>query len=138
MKNDYPFNLHIFLNSVECAKAMTDALKLTPEVARIVCAKNEQNKTKLGGFPISSTADEVKRINFYTSTAFEGCDIYDKKGMTFIVSDKVKRHSYMDISTSMIQICGRIRDSRYKEIVHLYDTLPYRDITLEDFRKATS
>ena len=84
---------------------------------------------KLDGFPRSSTKDTVMRINLYTSTAFEGCDIYDRDGMTFIVSDTRKRHSLIDISTSMIQICGRVRDSRYGEIVHLYDTLPYKDST---------
>ena len=57
--------------------------------------------------------------------------------MTFIVSDTRKRHSLIDISTSMIQICGRVRDSRYGEIVHLYDTLPYKDTTLEQFEDAT-
>ena len=57
--------------------------------------------------------------------------------MTFIVSDTRKRHSLIDISTSMIQICGRVRDSRYKEIVHLYDMLPYKDTTLEQFEDAT-
>ena len=118
---------------MEGAKAVIDALELTPDIARIVCADNDENTVKLAGFPRSSTKDTVRRINLYTSTAFEGCDIYDRDGMTFIVSDTRKR----DISTSMIQICGRVRDSRYGEIVHLYDTLPYKDTTLEQFEDAT-
>lgn len=137
LKRDAPYNLHIFLNSVEGARAIMDTLELTPEVARIVCAENDLNRQKLGGFPISSTSDPVRRINIYTSTAFDGCDIYDMDGMTFIVSDTRKRHTLIDISTSMIQICGRIRDSRYREIVHLYDTLPYKAAEFDQFEKAT-
>lgn len=137
LRHDSQYNLHIFLNSVEGAKAVIDALELTPDIARIVCADNDENTVKLDGFPRSSTKDTVRRINLYTSTAFEGCDIYDRDGMTFIVSDTRKRHSLIDISTSMIQICGRVRDSRYGEIVHLYDMLPYKDTTLEQFENAT-
>ena len=137
LKHDSPYNLHIFLNSVEGAKAVIDTLKATPNIARIVCADNDENILKLGGFPRSSTTDPIRRINLYTSTAFDGCDIYDRDGMSFIVSDTMKRHTLIDISTSMIQICGRVRDSRYKEIVHLYDTLPYKNTTFEQFEKAT-
>ena len=113
LKHDSPYNLHIFLNSVEGAKAILDIREATPEVARAVCADNSENRLKLAGFPISRTADPVKRINIYTSTAFEGCDIYDRDGMTFIVSDTMKRHSLID------------------------DTLPYRDTTFGQFEKAT-
>ena len=77
LRHDSRYNLHIFLNSVEGAKAVIDALELTPDIARIVCADNDENTVKLAGFPRSSTKDTVRRINLYTSTAFEGCDIYD-------------------------------------------------------------
>ena len=137
LKHDSPYNLHIFLNSVEGAKAMVDTLTATSDIARIVCADSDENLLKLAGFPRSSTTDPVRRINIYTSTAFDGCDIYDRDGMTFIVSDTMKRHSLIDISTSMIQICGRVRDSRFKETIHLYDTLPYKDTTFGQFKEAT-
>lgn len=133
LKHDSPYNLHIFLNSVEGAKAVIDTLKATPDIARIVCADNDENMLKLAGFPRSSTSAPARRINLYTSTAFDGCDIYDRDGMTFIVSDTMKRHTLIDISTSMIQICGRVRDSRYNEIV----PLPYKDTSFEQFEKAT-
>lgn len=46
----------------------------------------------------------------------------------------------MDISTSFIQICGRIRNSRYKEeITHIYATSYYKDFpTLEEFKEFTA
>ena len=46
----------------------------------------------------------------------------------------------MDISTSFIQICGRIRNSIYKvEITHIYATSYYKDFpTLEEFKEFTA
>ena len=45
----------------------------------------------------------------------------------------------MDISTLFTQICGRLRDSKYKgEIIHVYSTTKYsRDVTLDEFVAAT-
>ncbi len=69
---------------------------------------------KLGrDYLIEDTTTPVKKINFYTATAFEGCDIYDENGRTYVVSDKYKSHTLVDISTLFIQIAGRIRNSRY-------------------------
>ena len=81
----------------------------------------------------------IKKINFYTSTCFEGCDIFDPDGVTFIVSDGRKAHTLLDISTLFTQICGRIRDSRYKaQIVHVYSTTKYsKAVTLDEFVAAT-
>ncbi|KAA6304120.1 hypothetical protein EZS27_044235, partial [termite gut metagenome] len=53
------------------------------------------------------------KVNFYTSTSFEGCDIYDENGKVYIISDRKKSHTLLDISTLIIPICGRIRDSKY-------------------------
>lgn len=131
-----PYNLHIFFNSVECAKTIVDTLSLTTATTRIVCADRSENRAKLNGFPISSTSQPIRKINFYTSTAFEGCDIYDPDGVTFIVSTPQKKHTMLDISTSFIQVCGRIRDTRYKEVIHLYSTLPYMDVSLEEFEQT--
>ena len=112
LRHDSQYNLHIFLNSVEGAKALIDALELTPDIARIVCADNAENTVKLDGFPRSSTKDTVMRINLYTSTAFEGCDIYDSDGMTFIVSD-TRKHD--------------VHSKRHEETA-----LPHRHIDLDD------
>lgn len=93
----------------------------------------------MGGFAISKALDEIKTINFYTSTCFEGQDIYDENGRTFIVSNPSKEHTLMDISTTFIQVCGRIRQSNFnREIIHLYSTNRYtNDISVSDFEKAT-
>ncbi len=67
------------------------------------------------------------------------CDIYDKNGRTYIVSDKNKSHTLLDISTLIIQICGRIRDSHYKtEITHIFSETRYNNFTsYEEFKESS-
>ena len=137
-------NLHIFVNSVEFIAKVIDLAKLTPDKVKVVCStsgeNSENNQRKLGkDYPIGQPSDPVRKINFYTSTCFEGCDLYDKNGVTFIVSDGNKSHTLLDISTLFTQICGRLRDSKYKgEIIHVYSTTKYsRDVTLDEFVAST-
>ena len=137
-------NLHIFVNSVEFIAKVIDLAKLTPDKVKVVCStsgeNSENNQRKLGkDYPIGQPSDPVRKINFYTSTCFEGCDLYDENGVTFIVSDGNKSHTLLDISTLFTQICGRLRDSKYKgEIIHVYSTTKYsRDVTLDEFVAAT-
>ena len=132
-------NFHIFLNSVQGISRIIRLAGLVPEDCRIICSQSEntarQNREKLPpGFSIGSTTEPVRLFNFYTSTCFEGQDIYDENGRTFIVSEKYKDHTKMDIQTSLLQICGRIRDSRYKtEITQLYSFSKYKCVSREEF-----
>lgn len=133
-------NLHFFFNSVESIKKVCEKADLKPEQVRIVCADDADNRRKLGAdYPIGKPSDTLKKINFYTSTAFEGCDIYDKVGRTYIVSDATKAHTLVDIGTMFVQICGRIRDSIYKsDITHIFSTTRYsEDLTLEEYTQRT-
>ena len=139
-----PHNLHIFVNSVEFIAKVIDLAKLTPEQVKVVCSTSgdngENNQRKLGRtYPIEQSSDPVRKINFYTSTCFEGCDIYDEQGVTFIVSDGSKSNTLLDISTLFTQICGRLRNSKYKgEIIHVYSTTKYsREVTLDEFVAST-
>jgi len=145
LRDELPCNLHIFVNSVEFIAKVIDTLKLAPEAVKVVCSTSgesrQENQRKLGkAYPIGQPSDPIKKINFYTSTCFEGCDIYDEKGVTFIVSDGRKAHTLLDISTLFTQICGRLRDSKYKgEIIHVYSTTKYsREVTLDEFVAATA
>ena len=138
---DIGSNWHIFLNSVEGIGWIIRNAGLVPDNTRVVCSQSNgrQNAAKLHGFPISSTSDPVKMFNLYTSTAFEGCDIYDERGRTFIVSEPYKIHTMPDISTSFIQIAGRIRNSIYNgEVIHLYGTTDsHKTVNPDEFEKAT-
>jgi len=140
IKQDRTGNLHFFVNSVEFIKKAVEKAELTPEQYKIVCANNDENIRKLGiGYTIEMPSDPIKKVNFYTSTAFEGCDIYDKVGRIYIVSDANRAHTLLDISTLFIQICGRIRDSIHNnEITHIFSTTRYsEDLTLGEFIERT-
>jgi len=132
--------VHFFVNSVEFIKKAIKKAELLPEQVKVVCANSEENMKKLGtDYAIEMPSDTVKKVNFYTSTAFEGCDIYDELGRTIIVSDAHRAHTLIDISTLFIQICGRIRNSDFKsEISHIYSTTRYsEDLTLEEYTERT-
>ncbi len=140
-------NLHFFVNSVDFIADAIKRTEVTPEQVRVVCSKNEKqgkgkksNQKKLGDdFLIEDTTTQAKKINFYTSTSFEGCDIYDEEGKTYIVSDNRKSHTLLDISTLIIQICGRIRNSHYKtRIGHIFGETRYNKfVSYDEFKQST-
>ena len=120
--HNIPCNLHFFVNSVDFIGRVLHHARLSPDKVKIVC----------------STSGTVRKINFYTSTAFEGCDIYDKQGKIYVVSDGTARHHLLDVSTTIRQIAGRIRDTHYKEITHIFSTVRYAEgITYPQFKAAT-
>ena len=135
-------NYHIFLNSVEGIMRIIRLAGLRPEQCRIICSQSndetrKKNQEKLGEFPIQTTLHPVKLFNFYTSTCFEGCDIYDKDGRIFIVSEAHKNHTKMDVMTTLIQISGRLRDSKYNtEINQFYAQSEYKDVSLEEYKES--
>lgn len=140
-------NLHFFVNSVEFISSTIKELKLSPEDVKVVCSENKNqgrgkksNQAKLGDYKIETPLDPVKKINFYTSMAFEGCDIYDEEGRIYIVSDKHKSHTLLDISTLIVQICGRIRDTKYMtDIHHIFSETRYSShASLEEYKKRTN
>ena len=140
-------NLHFFVNSVDFISETINKAGLQPEQVRIICSDNKSpgrgrktNQRKLGdSYKIASTLDDISLVNFYTSTCFEGSDIYDGNGRTIIVSDKNKSHTLLDISTLIIQICGRIRDSKYKtEVHHIFTETRYKEfVTLDEFKASS-
>lgn len=75
--------------------------------------------------PIGSINSPVKKINFYTSTAFMGADVFDKDGQIFVVTDDMKPNTTIDISTSFVQIIGRIRDYQSDKIIYIYSKNRY-------------
>lgn len=83
----------------------------------------EINKYK--EMPISSINSPVKKINFYTSTAFMGADVFDKDGQIYVISDDSKPYTMVDVSTSLIQIIGRIRDYQSDKIIYIYSQNRY-------------
>lgn len=139
-------NLHIFVNSVDFIASVIKRLNLSSDLIKVVCSNNtnlgkgkKSNQKKLGeDYKIEKPLDPVKRINFYTSTCFEGCDIYDSNGRVYIVSDGNRKHTQLDISTLLIQICGRVRNCQYKKVTHIFSYTRYvGNVSLEEFEAKT-
>jgi len=121
-------NAHIFINSVSSIASIIRTMKKgafdKPSEIRIVCASGQRNhyliKKRLGNnYSISSVGSKVRKVNFYTSTAFEGCDIYDEQGKNYIITDGGKDYTKIDIVTLLPQIIGRVRNSKFKDQVDL-------------------
>lgn len=129
-------NFHFFVNSVAFISSIIKKSQLPPGLFRVVCSNNNMNKKKLGeGVEISTTSSPSKKFNFYTSTVFEGSDILDMNGYTIVVSDGNSEGRIIDISTSMKQICGRIRDSKYKNRVTYICPFPKKlELSWEEYK----
>lgn len=128
-------NAYFFVNSVDFIKDIVKVCNLDETNCRVIYSKH--NKTDVG-IPNGDTLSEPKKINFLTSTVFEGCDLYDEEGRIIIISDNKKKHTLLDISTTVQQIAGRIRNTKYwNEITHLYTTSRYVDITYEEFKEIS-
>lgn len=139
-------NAHIFMNSVTSIGKIIGLLKTSPKFdiqkIRVIASESDANKEKLkitSGLkvPISSINDEVKKINFYTSTAFEGCDIFDEDGKTYILVDGYQDCTKINITTQLPQVIGRIRNSKTKNKVELiYSPNRYlNNVTKDEFEK---
>jgi hypothetical protein len=114
-----------FVNSVSAISNIIKSAKLSPDEVKIICAKNEHNKRKLGNFTIGDANGRNKSFTFCTKTVFYGADFYSKAGLTVIVSEGHAKSSLLDISTDIIQIAGRIRtkENPFKNVIlHIYNT----------------
>lgn len=116
-------NLHIFLNSVLTIKKIVK--KLGTDDFRVVCSLNQTQTIKHK----TDITSPIRKFNFYTSCSFEGCDIDDENGMTVILCDTALSTTVLDISTKIRQICGRLRNSKYKnECIIILNTKKHRYI----------
>lgn len=131
-------NAHIFVNSVETIASIIKACNLDNSNTRIIFSKNNQKyKNVCQGVNNGNTTDQVKKINLYTSTCFEGCDLFDEEGKIYIISEGNKANTLYDISTQIRQIAGRIRNTHYTSITHLYSSTRYNtDLTFDDYKKV--
>lgn len=131
-------NAYLFYNSVKAIIKSIKTLKklypeLSPDDVKIICAETDSNRNLIEKFlgqrwsiskPVEKDEDgdiisNPKTITFLTATAFEGVDIYDDKGVTYIISDGRKVHTKLDITTQVSQIVGRIRNSIYNDKIYM-------------------
>lgn len=130
-------NAYFFINSVEFIKEMIASNELNNTNTRVIYSENNKKTLSIQRSNVNSSP---KKINFITSTAFEGVDIEDEDGKVFIISDEYKAQTLTDISTSFIQISGRIRNTQYKHnITHLYSKTRYSNtVSYKDYRRSVN
>ena len=120
--------LFIFLNSVTTARQIADTLELDEDEIKICCAERKRNRLLLGKYQIESVCSPNKKINFFTKKCFQGCNLFSNNGLIIVASDAYRTQTLIDISTTMEQISGRLRENGdYKNIfrntmVHIYST----------------
>lgn len=129
-------NLYFFVNSVKFIVSILKKTGINPDDVRVICANNDENRAKLEGYNIGKPSDRPCKVNFITSTGFEGCDILDENGKSIVVSYGKNPITLYDISTSFVQIIGRIRNSHYKDsIMHIVSNAQYKgDVTCDEYR----
>lgn len=120
--------LFIFLNSVTTIKQVIDTLELEEDEVKICCAKRQRNRLILGRFKQESAIAPNKMINFFTKKSFQGCNLFSNNGLIIVASDVHRTQTLVDITTTMEQISGRLRENdEYHNIfrntmVHIYST----------------
>jgi hypothetical protein len=129
-------NLYIFVNSVIIANQLIRHCKLNNENTRFIFS--DSNTTPIpNGINRGKTTDAPKKINIITKTGFHGCDIDDEMGRIIVVSDGLREHTFVDVSITMPQIIGRIRNSKYSNVIHHIFSKNYRtnafNMSNEDF-----
>ena len=129
-------NAYFFVNSCSFIDEIyNNMIGLNKKSVRVIYSKNNHKRYD---FERGETTDKPKKINFLTSTAFEGCDIYDENGMIYMVSDGNSPHTLLDISSSVQQIAGRIRNSRYKSVImHIFSKDRYIGTDPSKFEEST-
>lgn len=128
LKDELIGNPYFFINSVtsiiQIIKELKKAGYNNSSLFKIICSNNKDNSIKIHkhlgkDYNIEFTTDPIKRVTFCTATLFEGSDLYDKDGITYIVTDGTKDHTKYDILTTLPQIIGRLRDSKYRDTVYV-------------------
>ncbi|WP_191112920.1 DEAD/DEAH box helicase family protein [Acinetobacter lwoffii] len=126
-------NAHIFYNSVN---EIIDVIKKIQEIKdksgncvfskddiRVICADGNKDlmRKKLGKDwgKIGKITEPVAKINLYTASCFEGADIYDEDGQTYIIINGVRDSTKVDFHVLIPQIVGRIRDSKRNEHINI-------------------
>ena len=128
LKDELVGNPYFFINSVTSIIQIIKELKKAgyndASLFKIICSNNKENQIKIHkhlgkDYNIEFTTDQLKRITFCTATLFEGSDLYDENGITYIITDGTKDHTKYDILTTLPQIIGRLRDSKYRDTVYV-------------------
>lgn len=106
-----PKNVHIFFNSVT---EIGDAVRLAGLTeCSIYCSDKDDNRVKLKDeakfFHSKPDKSNYSKINLYTTSYFEGWDLYDDNATLILVTDVNREHTKVGITNKGKQALGRIR-----------------------------
>lgn len=120
--------LYIFLNSVTSIKQICDITDIDEDNVKICCSNKMKNKKIMEKYPISSVISPNKKINFFTSKCFQGCNLFTNNGLVIVVSDANRESMVTDLTSDLVQIAGRLRDNETYQncfrniLIHIYST----------------
>lgn len=120
--------LYIFLNSVKTIEQICRTLELDSFDVKICCSDRKRNRYLLNEYPIEEVTSPNKKINFFTSKCFQGCNLYTNNGLVLMVADTIQPSLMIDMSTQGAQIVGRIRNSQTHQncfrntVIYIYRT----------------
>lgn len=119
-------NAYFFYNSVEAisqiAYKLIESGICSPKDIRIIASKKNTQYIKKyvhNSLEIEDVTTKPKKLNFITARSFEGSDIYDEMGVTYVCADGKKKHTRLEIHTKIPQIINRIRNSKFNHTVYL-------------------
>ena len=120
--------LFIFFNSVTGIEQIVRTLDLNPDTVKICCANTKRNRLILNEYEVEPVTNPNKKLNFFTKKGFQGCNLFSNNALVVVVSDGFRDSSLIDISTTLEQIVGRLRENKeYHNIfrnflIHFYST----------------
>lgn len=120
--------LYIFMNSVTSIRQVCDTLDLQPNDVKICCANRIRNRKLMDKYDISSVVSPNKKLNFFTSKCFQGCNLFTNNGLIIVVSDANRESMVTDLTSDLVQIAGRLRDNNEYHncfrnfLIHIYST----------------
>ena len=135
-----------YFNSISDIIRVINKTNLLPSQVNIICADDDNNKTKLskighsiGKIPLKGESN--KMFTFCTKTAYIGSDFYSDNASSYVFADPNIKSLALDISLDLPQIVGRQRnrENPFKNnIVIFYKTKRKddKDFTEEEFKKT--
>ena len=123
--------LFVYVNSVNDIATICKSLGVSSKVVKAVCSDDLRNigVLKDANLEISKINDPNKQLNFFTSKAFAGANLFSNNGLVIVVSNSDKRHTLIDLQTSLYQIFGRLRENeQYQNVfrhllIHIYASI---------------
>lgn len=117
------------MNTVTGIEQILNTLELPRELVKVSCADRKRNKKILKGrYEIEPVTNPNKKLNFFTKKGFQGCNLFTNNGLIIVVSDGNRQTTLVDISTTMEQIAGRLRENEKfhnvfrNYLIHIYST----------------